>query len=116
MGATTVWQGTVTALQESFSLQGLEGARDAVREQPRGLLLDEWQDDWQAQTDELGCVALHLNHRLLDEVRTRQIKAAGLRILVYTVNDPQRARELLRWGVDMICTDCIDVIGPGFSA
>ncbi|MWR93291.1 glycerophosphodiester phosphodiesterase, partial [Escherichia coli] len=27
---------------------------------------------------------------------------------------PQRAAELLRWGVDCICTDAIDVIGPNF--
>ena len=43
-------------------------------------------------------------------------KDAGLRILVYTVNKPQRAAELLRWGVDCICTDAIDVIGPNFTA
>ncbi|NEM65274.1 glycerophosphodiester phosphodiesterase, partial [Escherichia coli] len=29
---------------------------------------------------------------------------------------PQRAAELLRWGVDRICTDAIDVIGPDFQA
>ncbi|VFS85932.1 Glycerophosphoryl diester phosphodiesterase [Raoultella planticola] len=44
------------------------------------------------------------------------LKAAGLHILVYTVNKPQRAAELLRWGVDCICTDAIDVIGPDFQA
>lgn len=38
-----------------------------------------------------------------------------LRILVYTVNRPQRAAELLRWGVDCICTDAIDTIGPDFQ-
>lgn len=116
LAARTLWLGQVAPLLSSFSPQALAAARDAVPELPRGLLLDEWQDDWQTLTDELGCVALHLNHRLLDAARTRQIKAAGLRILVYTVNDPQRARELLEWGVDMICTDCIDVIGPGFTA
>ncbi|MGO1310558.1 MAG: glycerophosphodiester phosphodiesterase family protein, partial [Kluyvera intermedia] len=34
---------------------------------------------------------------------------------VYTVNNPQRAAELLRWGVNSICTDAIDVIGPNFQ-
>ena len=28
----------------------------------------------------------------------------------------QRAAELLRWGVDSICTDAIDLIGPDFSS
>ncbi|PLL14970.1 glycerophosphodiester phosphodiesterase, partial [Klebsiella michiganensis] len=48
--------------------------------------------------------------------RVACLKAAGLHILVYTVNKPQRAAELLRWGVDSICTDAIDVIGPNFPA
>ena len=64
----------------------------------------------------LACVSIHLNHKLLDEARVRQLKAAGLHILVYTVNKHQRAAELLRWGVDCICTDAIDVIGPDFTA
>ena len=115
LAARTLWQGQVDPLLSSFSLPALAAARDAVPELPRGLLLDDWRDDWQALTDELDCVALHLNHQLLDNARIQQIKAAGLHILVYTVNDPQRARELLAWGVDMICTDCIDIIGPGFA-
>ena len=53
---------------------------------------------------------------LVDEARVNMLKAAGLHILVYTVNKPQRAAELLRWGVDSICTDAIDVIGPNFSS
>ena len=42
------------------------------------------------------------------------IKAAGLWILVYTVNDPDLARRLGEWGVDAICTDRIDLIGADF--
>ena len=85
-------------------------------ELPRGLLLDEWRNDWRELTARLGCVSIHLNHKLLDEARVASLKAAGLHILVYTVNKPQRAAELLRWGVDSICTDAIDVIGPNFPA
>ncbi|HHK9160907.1 TPA: glycerophosphoryl diester phosphodiesterase [Escherichia coli] len=88
----------------------------AAPELPRGLLLDEWRDDWRELTARLGCVSIHLNHKLLDKMRVMQLKDAGLRILVYTVNKPQRAAELLRWGVDCICTDAIDVIGPNFTA
>ena len=88
----------------------------AAPEPPRGLLLDEWRDDWRELTARLGCVSIHLNHKLLNKARVMQLKDAGLRILVYTVNKPQRAAELLRWGVDCICTDAIDVIGPNFTA
>ena len=78
-------------------------------------LLDEWRDDWRELTTRLGCVSIHLNHKLLDAARVASLKQAGLHILVYTVNKPQRAAELLCWGVDCICTDAIDVIGPNFQ-
>ncbi len=116
LAAKALWQGMTTPLLSSFEIPALEAAQRAVPELPRGLLLDEWRDDWRELTTRLGCVSLHLNHKLLDEARTREIKQAGLRILVYTVNRPQRASELLRWGVDCICTDRIDLIGPDFSA
>jgi glycerophosphoryl diester phosphodiesterase len=51
-----------------------------------------------------------VNHRVLSESLVREIKAEGLRILVYTVNELSRARELAAWGVDAICTDRIDEI------
>ena len=90
----------------------------AARELWAGMtppLLDEWREDWRELTTRLGCVSIHLNHKLLDEARVDVLRDAGLRILVYTVNRPQRAAELLRWGVDCICTDAIDTIGPDFQ-
>ncbi|WP_275896183.1 glycerophosphodiester phosphodiesterase family protein, partial [Klebsiella pneumoniae] len=86
-------------------IDALEAAQAAVPELPRGLLLDAWREDWRALTTRLRCVSIHLNHKLLDEARVTLLKEAGLHILVYTVNKPQRAAELLRWGVDSICTD-----------
>ncbi|MBP2196066.1 glycerophosphodiester phosphodiesterase [Pantoea cypripedii] len=114
LAARELWQGQTAPLLSSFSYDALEAAMQAVPELPRGLLLDSWHDDWQALTASLDCVSIHLNHKLLDAERTAQLKAAGLHILVYTVNQPERARELLSWGVDAICTDRIDIIGPDF--
>lgn len=116
LAARELWQGQTAPLLSSFSIEALEAAQHAVPELPRGLLLDEWRDDWRELTTRLGCVSIHLNHKLLDEARVRELKAAGLHILVYTVNNPQRADTLLRWGVDTICTDHIDQIGPNFTA
>ncbi|RJT22324.1 glycerophosphodiester phosphodiesterase [Buttiauxella izardii] len=116
LAAREFWQGQTAPLLSSFSIEALEAAQHAVPELPRGLLLDEWRDDWRELTTRLGCVSIHLNHKLLDEARVRELKAAGLHILVYTLNNPQRADTLLRWGVDTICTDRIDQIGPNFTA
>lgn len=115
LAARELWQGMVAPLLSSFEIDALEAAQQAAPELPRGLLLDEWRDDWRELTTRLGCVSIHLNHRLLDEARVASLRDAGLHILVYTVNNPQRAAELLRWGVDCICTDAIDVIGPHFQ-
>lgn len=105
----------IAPLLSSFSIDALAAAQRAVPELPRGLLLDEWHDDWQNLTQRLACVSLHMNHDLLTAERVALIKAAGLRILVYTVNQPERAQTLLDWGVDCICTDRIDLIGAGFA-
>jgi len=112
--AKTLWQGMTAPLLSSFSYEALEAAMQAEPDLPRGLLLDAWDEAWQSKTAALACVSIHLNHRLLDAERVAALKAAGLHILVYTVNDPERARTLLKWGVDAICTDRIDIIGPDF--
>ncbi|WCG83265.1 glycerophosphodiester phosphodiesterase [Pectobacterium sp. A5351] len=105
----------VAPLLSSFSIEALEAAQKTVPELPRGLLLDEWEEDWLTLTQRLGCVSIHLNHKLLTAERVAALKAAGLRILVYTVNQPDRAQTLLDWGVDCICTDRIDLIGANFA-
>lgn len=113
--ARELWAEMTPPLLSSFDIDALAAAQQAAPELPRGLLLDEWRDDWRALTTQLGCISIHLNHRLLDEARIAALKDAGLRILVYTVNKPERAAELLRAGVDAICTDRIDIIGPNFQ-
>ncbi|AOJ64258.1 glycerophosphoryl diester phosphodiesterase [Burkholderia ubonensis] len=112
--AAAYWRdAAVPPLLSSFSFDALQQARETAPELPRGMLYEAVPDDWYAQVvDALGCVSLHADHTRLDEPLVRAIKAAGLRILVYTVNDPERARELVRWGVDAVCTDRIDLIGP----
>lgn len=93
LAARELWAGMTPPLLSSFEIEALEAARAAAPELPRGLLLDKWREDWRELTTRLGCVSLHLNHKLLDETRVQEIKAAGLRILVYTVNQPQRRQS-----------------------
>lgn len=102
-------------LLSSFSFDALAAARDAAPDLPRGYLLDRIPDDWQAQARELGAVAIHTNHKHLTAELARAIKAAGYGLFCYTVNDPERGREILSWGVDGFCTDRIDLIGPTFA-
>ncbi|MBW1254262.1 glycerophosphodiester phosphodiesterase [Pantoea allii] len=113
--AATLWQGQTLPLLSSFSYAALEAAMQAEPQLPRGLLSHSWDTAWKEKTRALDCTSIHLNHKVLTEARVAELKEADLRILVYTVNSPDRARTLLKWGVDAICTDSIDLIGPDFS-
>jgi len=110
MGALEFWQGQTPPLLSSFSFEALAAARDAVPSLPRGMLFEAVPDEWLRIVRELDCVSLHASHRYLTAQRVADIRAAGLRVLAYTVNDPERAKLLAQWGVDMICTDRIDLL------
>jgi glycerophosphoryl diester phosphodiesterase len=45
------------------------------------------------------------DYRFLDEAQVRQAHAAGIRVISWTVNEPEVMRQLLDWGVDGIITD-----------
>lgn len=47
-------------------------------------------------------------YQFLDEAQVRQLHAAGIRVLPWTVNDPADWSRLLEWGVDGITTDFPD--------
>ena len=111
----TLWAGQAQPpLLSSFSYQALEAAAAAAPDLPRGMLYEAVPAHWREDARKLGTVSLHASHKHLDGPQVAQIKAAGLHMLVYTVNEPARARELAAWGVDAICTDRIDLIGADF--
>ena len=44
-----------------------------------------------------------------------EVHAAGGRVIAWTVNDPAAAVALARLGVDALCTDVPDVVGPAVA-
>ena len=110
LDAATLWRDAeVPPLLSSFSEVALDAARAAVPGLPRALLVDEvLPADWRERLARLDCVALDVDHALLDADVVKQVRAAGYRVLCYTPNDPARVAELAAWGVDGIITDAID--------
>ena len=109
--AAQLWaSAAVPPLLSSFSPAALAAARDAQPLLPRALLVNRVADDWRAALDELGCIALDVNHLFLSDERIAEIKAAGYRLLTYTCNDAEKAKRLLALGVDCVITDAVDVI------
>jgi glycerophosphoryl diester phosphodiesterase len=106
---------TRVPLLSSFDEDAIVAARGAARDLPRALLVDAVPEDWRERVDRLGAVCLNTNHNGLTPAGIRAVKSAGYWLFCYTVNDPQRARELLAWGIDAFCTDRIDLVGPDFA-
>ncbi|QYF94138.1 glycerophosphodiester phosphodiesterase [Massilia sp. PAMC28688] len=99
-------------LLSSFSREALAAARAAAPGLPRALLVDRLEGSWETDARALDAVAIHTNHKFLTPALAQQVKQAGFGLFCYTVNDPARARTIVAWGVDGLCTDRLDLIGP----
>lgn len=114
--AKLLWQGAVLPpLLSSFSAVALEAAAVEAPDLPRALLVVEVPDNWRALLDRLQCVALHASHLHLDQATIKAVHDAGRGVLAYTVNDSERALDLLEWQVDALVTDQLDAITPNFA-
>ncbi|MGB3424142.1 MAG: glycerophosphodiester phosphodiesterase [Castellaniella sp.] len=102
-----LWSGAgLPPLLSSFSESALEAARTAVPELPRALLIEgPVPADWRARQQSLGCIGLNIDTLHADEATVRDILDQGATLAVWTVNTPDRARELLSWGCHAVFTD-----------
>lgn len=105
-------QADTPPLFTSFRPEALQGARDTAPEIPRGLLLDTLWDGWMQVAQALQCQAVVTHYNLMSAQVLAQLHTAGLRALVYTVNDPSVAQWLIDLGIDGIVTDAVDQFSP----
>jgi glycerophosphoryl diester phosphodiesterase len=97
-------------LLSSFKLVSLEAARQAAPDFARAVLLDEIERDWLALAQQVAAVCVNTDGEKLAANQAREIKQAGYKLGVYTINDPARARALVAMGVDCVISDAPDVI------
>lgn len=102
------WNQGSRYLFSSFCVDTLRLLRKSHCHCDLGLLLHEWQADWQDIYQELQCVSVHINQEILTRELAREIKASAGSLLAYTVNDAHRAQELFKWGVDAVFSDYPD--------
>jgi glycerophosphoryl diester phosphodiesterase len=110
--AARLWAGHVPPLMSSFQAEALMAAAEAEPDLPRALLLDALKPGWLEQAKNLGCVAVVTHHPLMDAATLDAIHGAGMRALVYTVNDAGRAEWLIEHGIDGLITDAVDKFKP----
>lgn len=108
-----LWAGQPSLpLFSSFQPAALRGASETAPQVPRGLLLDSLRSGWLDEAHALGCQAVITNYSCMDASTVAQIHDAGLKALVYTVNDTAAVQWLVANGVDGIITDAVDRFSP----
>lgn len=104
-----LWAGARnTVLLSSFSLEALAAAKKHAPYLARGVLFEGIPDNWLEIAKGLGCVAVNVDAESLTAELASEIRAAGYRLMVYTVNDITEAEQLFAWGVDGLFTDALD--------
>jgi len=110
-----LWAGAVVPpLFSSFSFEALMAAREMAPELPRGWLIDEVTDADFPRLTALQARSLHTNQKKFDLALLPRLHAKGYRVMLYTVNDVERAAQLLDAGVDGIFTDELELFAKRF--
>jgi glycerophosphoryl diester phosphodiesterase len=108
-----IWDDHSRLLISSFQYTCLEIAQDMAPDWYRGVLFDhdeEMPENWREIVDYLDAATVNIGDKLATRSLIDEIMDFEKAILVYTINDPQRARTLQTWGVDAVFSDNPDVI------
>lgn len=111
---TQIWDDHERVLISSFQHVSLETALDMAESLPRGLLLGkEMPANWADLAKYLEVSTINFDGRKCVRDDVKRLQEAGLPLLAYTINEPERAKQLLTWGVDGFFSDEPDVIKDG---
>lgn len=102
-------------LLASFSLKALEAARAVAPQIARSFLCRSIPGDWREIVAGIGAVGIHCQEKYLTAGQVAEVRAAGLAIWVYTVEDAARALTLFDWGVDAVITAYPDRIAAALG-
>ncbi len=93
------------AAVHSFDHRMVADARSAAPSLPRGVLETSYHLDPAAGLAAVGGRDLWQEQTLIDAPLVAAVHRVGGRVIAWTVNDPDRARQLAAIGVDGLCTD-----------
>ena len=96
--------GTTCAIH-SFDHDAIAAALAVAPHIPRGVLFDDWPKSPVAIVDRTKARDVWPKNSLVTRARVAELHGMGCRVIVWTVNDAGRIRELTEWGVDGICSD-----------
>lgn len=89
----------------SFDLGVLTYSKTLYPEVRRGLITSKNKRNMMRKAQELSLYSIHYDQSKLTENMATKIKAAGLQLHIWTMNEPDKAAMFRSWGVDNIITD-----------
>jgi glycerophosphoryl diester phosphodiesterase len=99
-----------TPLLSSFKDASLAEAMRANPDLPRASLIDRIEGSWLDRARAVGAAVINTNGKKLKGEQAAAIKHAGFGLGVYTIDEPDLARQLVAWGADTVITDAPDTI------
>jgi len=106
-----IWDDHERLIISSFSPVSMEVARDMATDWYRGLLIDnEMPEDWKDIADYLDISTVHIPDTLATPEIINEISDYDKPVLVFTINDGSRARELQSLGIQAVFTDVPDIV------
>lgn len=106
------WDDHDKLLISSFQHGALEVSHDVAGDWARGLLLggDELIENWMDIAEHLDVQTINFGTKIVSRETVELTLESGRIPLVYTVNDPNEARQYQSWGVKSLFSDEPDVI------
>ena len=99
------WPKELPLLLSSFNYFSLTSAKELWPEVERGYNVSAIPKAWKSRLEHLGCSGLHIHQPFFDAQQVAEIKAAGYKVLAFTINNESLALELFEHGLDAVFSD-----------
>ncbi|CCK76209.1 MAG: glycerophosphoryl diester phosphodiesterase [Oleispira antarctica] len=99
------WPQDLPLLFSSFNYFALVSAKALWPEIARGYNVSAIPSAWQERLEHLDCAGLHIHQSFFDVQQVSDIKAAGYKVLAFTINDESLALKLYNQGLDAVFSD-----------
>lgn len=99
------WPEHLPLLLSSFNYFALLSAKTLWPEIARGYNVSAIPRAWKDRLEHLDCQGLHIHQSFFNTQLVADIKAAGYKVLSFTINDKSLALQLLEQGLDAVFSD-----------
>ncbi len=99
------WPTDLPLLLSSFNYFSLASAGEIWPEVDLGYNVSAIPKAWKARLEHLSCSGLHIHQSFFEAKQVAEIKAAGYKVLAFTINNESLALDLFEQGLDAVFSD-----------